>query len=320
MWPQCHPLKLLYCHQELRIIFCISRQLMLSSTISVCCPKDIQEGRLFSDRGTCLEEKHFCCWGSFYSCHMNAQRVLNYMVWLLVSYPCCLHQTAYLIMALVFSAPLTVCQGTEAFRRNRGQDAARWIFWHLRHFLTVICRGQARSGEYEEEKGRGGAQGTHGGHGEHLGIGRCFLPSPFHVLREIPMLTTCCCFMFFSLSPLFGIILFSNDDTFPAVCLVSSQGYTVWLPNNPLLDSDTKFSPGIFTLALCRMGLPPLHARLSCFWAASKEDRFPSVLPSWSASSQTPSSSAVCLSSGSAQWLPWHLLQPTPAVFLSGQP
>lgn len=111
---------------------------------------------------------------------------------------------------------------------------------------------------------------------------------PFHVLREIPVLTSCRSFVFFSLTPLFGIILFSHDDLFPAVCLVSSQGCTVWLPNYPVLDLDTKSSPGIFALELCRMGLPPPHGTLSCFWAASKAARFSSVLPSWSASCQTP--------------------------------
>lgn len=39
-------------------------------------------------------------------------------------------------------------------------------------------------------------------------------------------------FMFFSLTPLFGVILFSYDDIFPAVYLVSSQGYlTLKLPS-----------------------------------------------------------------------------------------
>lgn len=245
------------------------------------------------------------------------------MVWSLISYLCFLHQTAYLIMALVFSAPLTVCQGTEAFWRDWGQDAARWIFWHLRHFLTVICRGQARSGEYEEEKGRGGAQGTHGGHGEDLSTGRCFFPSHFYALREIPMLTSCHCFMFFSLTPPFGIILFSQMtffllSVFSALkdVLFDSQIALFWIQIPNLAQA---FLPWHFAGWGCHHPMPD-------YPAFGQQAKKPDFLQSCQAG-QLPVSFhhhllwvPVIWQCAVTQQMPWHLLQPAPALFVSGQP
>lgn len=130
---------------------------------------------------------------------------------------------------------------------------------------------------------------------------------PFHVLREwlrapIPILMSCHCFMSFSLPCLFGIVLFTNDDIFRAGCPLRSQAHTVWLLYYSLLGSDTKYVlPRPFAGWCCPCPVPDCPAfGLQALCKSSGSQIFLSPA-SWSASTQTPSSSAACLSPDSTR-------------------